>query len=113
MFPPLKLITPFILPPVSFILLLLVSGTVIALRYRRKVCILNIAVSIILWVFSSAQFAYYLIAGLESGFHLGKHIQGDVIFLLGGGIIDDVPDFSGPGIPAKRMLEKLVTAFRL
>ena len=108
-----KLITPFILPPGLFILLLLISGIVLTFKYRRKMGLFNISIGLILWVLSSAPFANYIIAGLESEFHLPKDIHGDVIVLLGGGSIDDAPDFSGTGIPADKMVGRLVTAVRL
>ena len=38
---------------------------------------------------------------------------GDVIILLGGGVYDGVPDFSGIGRPSDRALPRVITAARL
>jgi uncharacterized SAM-binding protein YcdF (DUF218 family) len=108
-----KLVTPFVLPPGIFILALIFSGALFILGKRRKIGIFNLALGLLLWIFSSALFSNYLIGGLESEFDLPPDVTGDCIILLGGGIIDEVPDFSGSGAPSDRMLGRIVTAVRL
>ena len=108
-----KLITPFILPPGIFILALIASGVLFIFMKRRKIGSFNVALGLLLWIFSSAPFSNYLIGGLESEFDLPTDVTGDCIILLGGGIIDEVPDFSGFGTPSDRMLGRIVTAVRL
>lgn len=108
-----KLVTPFILPPGLFILALIISGTLFIFLHRRKIGIFNLAIGFLLWVFCSTPFSNFLIAGLESDLHIPQKVSGDVIILLGGGIIDNAPDFSGYGIPTDRMIGRIVTAVRL
>ena len=50
---------------------------------------------------------------LESEFQIPQNVKGDVIVLLGGGSINNAPDFSGYGIPTDRMIGRIVTAVRL
>jgi uncharacterized SAM-binding protein YcdF (DUF218 family) len=108
-----KLITPFILPPGIFILVLISSGVLIIFLKRRKIGIFNLALGLLLWIFCSALFSNYLLGSLESGFDVSPDVTGDCIILLGGGIIDRVPDFSGFGAPTDSMLARIVTAVRV
>ena len=108
-----KLVTPFILPPGLFILILLLSGIFLMLRRHRKLGAFNLVVGLFFWIFCSAPFANFLIGSLESEFDIPQDIKGDVIILLGGGSIDNVPDFSGYGIPTDNMIGRIVTAVRL
>lgn len=108
-----KLVTPFILPPGLFILALILSGALFIFWHRRKIGIFNLAIGLLFWLFCTAPFSNYLMRGLESEFYIPKSVKGDVLLLLGGGIIDNVPDFSGYGIPTDAMVGRIVTAVRL
>jgi uncharacterized SAM-binding protein YcdF (DUF218 family) len=109
-----KLITPFIIPPGFFVSVLLISGALLFFRRRRRgTGIFSLGIGLLLWIFCSAPFSNFLMGGLESDYHLPHNVQGDVIILLGGGIIDNVPDLSGIGVPTDRMLGRIVTAVRL
>ena len=108
-----KIITPFILPPGVFVLVLIISGMLFIYLKRRKIGIFNLGVGILFWIFCSTPFSNFLISGLESEFQIPRKVNGDVIILLGGGIIDEAPDFSGFGIPSDRMMSRIVTAVRL
>jgi uncharacterized SAM-binding protein YcdF (DUF218 family) len=108
-----KIVTPFILPPGLFILVLLLSGVFLIFWHRRKIGIFNLVVGLLFWIFCSAPFSNFLMSGLESEFQIPQNVEGDVIILLGSGSIDNVPDFSGYGIPTDRMFGRIVTAVRL
>lgn len=108
-----KLVAPFLLPPGLFILALLLSGGFLIFWHRRKIGIFNLIVGLLFWIFCSAPFSNFLMGGLESDFQIPQAVKGDVIVLLGGGSIDNVPDFSGYGIPTDRMIGRIVTAVRL
>ena len=108
-----KLVAPFLLPPGLFILALLLSGVLLIFWHRRKIGIFNLVVGLLFWIFCSAPFSNFLMGTLESEFQIPNNVKGDVIVLLGGGSIDDVPDFSGYGIPTDRMIGRIVTAVRL
>jgi len=108
-----KIVTPFILPPGLFVLALLLSGVFLIFLHRRKIGIFNLAIGLLFWTFCFAPFSNFLMSGLESEFQIPQNVKGDVIVLLGGGSIDNVPDFSGYGIPTDRMIGRIVTAVRL
>jgi uncharacterized SAM-binding protein YcdF (DUF218 family) len=108
-----KLITPFILPPGLFVLILLLSGAALIYVKRRKVGIFNVSLGIIIWILSSAPFSNFLVAGLESNYEITLPDKGDVIILLGGGTRENAPDLSGTGVPTTDMLARIVTAVRL
>jgi len=108
-----KLVTPFILPPGLFILALLLSGFFLIFWHRRKIGVFNLVIGSLFWIFCSAPFSNFLMSGLESKFQIPQNVKGDVIVLLGGGSIDNVPDFSGYGIPTDRMIGRIVTTVRL
>jgi uncharacterized SAM-binding protein YcdF (DUF218 family) len=108
-----KLVTLFILPPGIFILALISSGALLIFVKRRKIGIFNLALGLLVWIFCSVPFSNYLIGDLESEFDVSPDVTGDCIILLGGGIIDRVPDFSGFGIPTDSMLARIVTAVRV
>lgn len=108
-----KLITPFVLPPGIFILTIIISGALFIILRRRKMGIFNLAIGFLLWIFCSIPFSNLLMNGLESDFHIPQKVDGDVIILLCGGIIEDIPDFSGYGSPTDHTLGRIVTAVRL
>ncbi len=108
-----KLVTPFILPPGLFILALILSGALFMFWHRRQIGIFHFAIGLLFSLFRCAPFSNYLMRGLESEFYIPKTVKGDVLLLLGGGIIDNVPDFSGYGIPTDAMVGRIVTAVRL
>ena len=108
-----KLVTPFILPPGLFILVLILSGVFFIFWYLRKIGIFNLAIGLVFWIFCISPFSNFLMRSLESEFNIPESVKGDVLLLLGGGIIDNVPDFSGYGIPTDRMVVRIVTTVRL
>ena len=108
-----KLITPFIIPPGIFVIILLFSGFRLWRRKLWSCAALNIALALLLWMVSMHPVANALTGGLESGLKLPAHARGDVIILLGGGINEGVPDLSGSGVPSEDMMPRLVTAVRL
>ncbi len=108
-----KFVTPFLLPPGLFVVILLASGLWFVAKKNLKAGLLNIALGAALWTLSLVPVADALMRGLESGLHLAAAPQGDVIILLGGGVYSDVEDFSGVGAPSEDMLGRIVTAVRL
>jgi uncharacterized SAM-binding protein YcdF (DUF218 family) len=73
----------------------------------------NLAAAMVLWALSSAPVANTLMQGLESDYALQQDATGDVIILLGGGIIQQVPDLTGTAAPSQQMMGRVVTAVRL
>lgn len=113
-----KLVTPFLLPPGIFVLLLLM-GAVRCLWGRRAqgrgraAALGALCLGLLLWLSASVPVAVTLTKGLEARHPLPNRIQGDVIILLGGGYYDQAPDLTGIGFPAGDMAGRLITAARL
>lgn len=107
-----KLITPFLLPPGIFLIILMISG-LLFLRKSRKAGILCIFTGAALWLLSISPVSDMLMKGLEAGLIIPANPQGDVIILLGGGIYDGVKDLTGIGAPSEDALARVVTAARL
>ncbi len=108
-----NLMTSLILPPGIFVCLLLFSGIYFLYRGSKKSGLVNLFAAICLWGLSISPVANVLVYGLESGFSIPENPKGDVILLLGGGIIDDVPDLTGKGVPSAAVMWRIATAVRL
>lgn len=108
-----KIVTPFLLPPGIFILLLLLSGISLLLKRRWAAGALTVFAGCLIWFSSIAPVSDALLKGLESGFSIPERPKGDVIILLGGGVYDEAPDLTGTGIPGEDMMGRIVTAVRL
>ncbi|MBW1803888.1 MAG: YdcF family protein, partial [Deltaproteobacteria bacterium] len=57
-------------------------------------------IALLMWSLSITPTQDVVLRGLEAGFSIPMEARGDVIILLGGGIYDGVPDFSGIGRPS-------------
>lgn len=109
-----KLFTFWFLPPGIFILVLFVVWFLQLLKKKKKnrIIHLNLLLAFIIYFFSTEPVANFLLSGLEERSRADIS-KGDVIILLGGGHVADVPDFKGKGIPAEDMMTRAVGAFRL
>lgn len=108
-----KIVTPFVLPPGIFILFLVVLGITMTFSRRWRIGLMNLALGLALWALASAPVANSLMRGLEAEFSIPSDPAGDVIILLGSGIVDGVPDLSGTESPSPLMMGRIVTAVRL
>jgi uncharacterized SAM-binding protein YcdF (DUF218 family) len=110
-----KILTPFLLPPGIFIVLLILSGIWFTFKLKKywKFGLFNCLIGTLLWVLSISPVSDAMLRGLEYEFNIPKNPEGDVILLLGGGAYGEVPDLSGVGAPSGDMLERMVTAVRL
>lgn len=108
-----KIITPFVLPPGIFVLLLLLSGYVFWRKKKLRAARLHIALGILLWTLTIVPVSDFMLGNLESGYSIPQKPRGDVIILLGGGVYEDAPDMTGTGTPSEPMLARVVTAIRL
>lgn len=108
-----KIITPFLLPPGLFILVIVLVSFLMGSRKRWKLALVNLTMGLTLYALSTVPVANFLIQGLESDFSIPENPSGDVIILLGGGIIDRVPDLTGTAAPSPLMMGRIVTAVRL
>jgi uncharacterized SAM-binding protein YcdF (DUF218 family) len=108
-----KFLSPFLIPPGLFILILTISGLWLCIRKSYKVGIFNLFVGGLIWFASITPVSDFMMRPLEAGFTIPKDPKGDVIIVLGGGAYDHVRDLSGTGFPAGESLGRLVTAARL
>ena len=108
-----KIITPFLLPPGLFVLLIMVVGLVGIVRRHWRVGALNIFLGLALYALSIFPVANGLVRELEADFPIPDDPAGDVIILLGGGVIQKVPDLTGTASPSPLMMGRIVTAARL
>jgi uncharacterized SAM-binding protein YcdF (DUF218 family) len=108
-----KLVTPFILPPGIFVLILLMIGLAGLRRHHVRMGLLNILLGICLYALSIAPVANRLVQGLEADFSFEIPTTADVIVLLGGGTIQGVSDLTGTATPTPMMMGRIVTAVRL
>lgn len=107
-----KLLAPFLLPPGVFSVAMLIIGGVF-IKKKNRTGLIFVLLGATLWLLSIKPMADRLMAGLESGFNIPARVNGDVIVLLGGGVIDSVADISGAGTPTGNMLARIVNAVRL
>lgn len=108
-----KIIAVFLMPPGIFIVLLSAGGIWLLGRRRWREGFASCAIAGVMWIISTAFFGSILIRGLEENYTIPKSPDGDVIVLLGGGVSDGAPDFSGTGSPSGEMMLRTVTAVRL
>lgn len=108
-----KTITPFILPPGIFILPVFLISFFLVFRKRDRLALGILSVCVLLWALSTAPVANTLMWGLEADVAIPSDATGDVIILLGGGIIDGVPDLTGQAAPSQQMMGRVVAAVRL
>jgi uncharacterized SAM-binding protein YcdF (DUF218 family) len=108
-----KLVTPFILPPGIFVVMLGILGCLALRRKNRPAASISYAFSALIWIFSIPPTADMVMGSLEKGIVIPSNIEADVILMLGGGSYDASPDLSGPGAPGPATMERMVTAARL
>jgi uncharacterized SAM-binding protein YcdF (DUF218 family) len=107
-----KLIATFLLP-LGLVIFLLLGLAFLQRRRGRPEGWGIVACALLLWGCAVAPVADRLTLGLEGGFPLPARPAGDVIILLGGGVIEGVDDLTGTGAPSPEMLTRVVTAARL
>lgn len=107
-----KILTSFTLPLGLLVVLLLLSGLWI-IRRRSKFGFFNITLAGLIYILSISPVADSLTSPLEKTWQIPQKVSGDVIVVLGGGVISGVADISGRGFPAGATMSRLVTAIRL
>ena len=108
-----KAVTPFLVPPGIFIILLIISGIAFFFKRSRKAGLVQLLIGVSMWIFALGSISNALYKGLESEFSVNRAVKGDVIILMGGGINDEATDLSGVGTPSQESLERIVAAVRL
>ena len=99
-----KAISPFLLPPGIFVIILIGSGLYL-LRKSWKAGVMNMAIAVFIWLAAIHPVSNMLTRGLETGLPVPPHPRGDVIVLLGGGLRG--------GLPTGETLARIVAAAKL
>lgn len=108
-----QILTPFLLLPGIFIVLLLVGGLWGLYRGRLERSLTYMLAAAVLWILAIPPISDLAQAGLESGLNIPSKPSGDVIIMMGGAIYEKSPDLSGKGIPSEGTWERIVTTARL
>jgi len=102
-----------LLPPGIFIVLLVAIAIRELFRKRWRTAFLVLMTAGALAGLSAGPVADRLIGGLEERCAIPADPRGDVVILLGGGVLGKAPDLTGQGFPSDGMLPRVVTAARL
>jgi uncharacterized SAM-binding protein YcdF (DUF218 family) len=108
-----KAISPWVLPPGLFVMVMILIAAAMFFRKHWRWASVNLITGLTLWALSIAPVSDRLMRGLESEFTIPEKPSGDVIILLGGGVVRQVPDISGSSAPSSSSLARIVTAVRL
>jgi len=108
-----KAVSHFLVPPGLFIVLLILLSLSLLFKKQWRTGLITFIIAGSMWLLSIAPVTDRMLRGLEEGFSIPEHPQGDVIILLGGGINEGVADLSGVGAPSDESLSRIVTAVRL
>jgi uncharacterized SAM-binding protein YcdF (DUF218 family) len=108
-----KLVTPFILPPGLFILVLLAVGFWQLTRRKWRPGFFLVTLGLTMWFAATPPMAHLMTRYLENQYPLPANPQGDVIVMLGGAIYEGAPDLSGLGAPSASAAERLLTTARI
>lgn len=109
-----KLVTHGVLFPGNIILLLVAICFLLNKRKQKLPALLIIFTALVLYLFSISAVSDSLISNVEnasSGY--SQYSSCDVIVLLGGGVVEGVPDLSGIGVPGPDMNGRIISAVRL
>lgn len=113
----LKFGASWILPPGIFIVLFfLIAGYCLKVRHDPKIAAMVAALTFIFYLFSISFTAEKAIGSLESVYEPPENIgeiDADVIIMLGGGALPDMPDIDGKGTLCSSPANRLLTAVRL
>lgn len=104
----------FLLSPGIFVLAILLTGLYSISKRHWKAGITNVLIGVVMWMASITPVSDLLISKLEKGFTQPRDPQGDVIILLGGGILRELndPEMEIPN-PDGDMYGRILAAARL
>lgn len=107
------IITAFLLPPGSFILILVCysAWSIINRKFHHGLSFMFIG--LLAWALSISPVSDAMLRPLETEFKISDYSEGDVIILLGAGVHNNVPDLTGYGVPSRNMLPRIIAGIRL
>ncbi len=107
-----KIISSFITVPGIFILFLIITGTY-GIRKKNFILKFNLLVGIILYCLSISFVSGNLMNLIEKENIYNGKPAADAVILLGGGVVEGVPDITGTSAPSSDMMVRIVDAARL
>ena len=108
-----KILTPFLIPPGLFIAIIIVLGIWFFYKNQKKIAYGYIIIAAVFWLASMKPVSDLFLSKLEYHFVLPESFSADVVIVLGGGMKDDVPDFSGNSALNSAGLERVFAAARI
>jgi len=108
-----KTVSQFLVPSGLFIGLLILLSLRLLFKKQWRSGMITFIIAGSMWLLSISPVTDRMLRGLEEGFSIPGHPQGDVIILVGGGINEGVADLSGVGAPSEETLSRIITAVRL
>lgn len=108
----LKFILLWLLPPGCFVLLLVLMSIYLFKR-RAKGRYAALVITLLLYISSLMPTAQLLTHGLEARYTQPEAVNADVIAVLGGGAVNDVPDIDGGSALTAIGMNRLATGMRL
>lgn len=110
----LKFGASWILPPGIFILACFGLAVYIWRRNRdHRAAKILVGITVVFYLLCTGMVTDRFMGWLESAYEPPAHPQGDVIVLLGGGALKDVPDVDGMGTLCSYPANRMLTAVRL
>ncbi len=109
----LKFGASFVLPPGIFFVMFFVLSFWCWHHRQRQTAMVLAGITLVFYLLSTGIVAERLLGGLESAYEPPEQPQGDVIIMLGGGAMPDVPDVDGTGGLCSSPANRLLTAVRL
>ena len=89
-----KVVTSLVLPPGILIAITVICGLYL-IRKKSKIGYLLFFSAICLYLLSTVPVQDALLVPLENSFPLQTQVKGDVIVMLGGGVLQEAPDTGG------------------
>lgn len=108
----LKFILLWLLPPGCIVILLALLAAYL-FKHRSRGRYALVLITVLLYLASLMPFAQFLTNGLEGRYPQPADAKPDVIAVLGGGAVSDVPDIDGAGALSAAGMNRLMTGLRL
>ncbi len=108
-----RILASFLLPPGILVTVIAAAALWHLRKGRRLAAAIHLATGALFWLICVSPGADLLVGGLEAPFEAAREPRGDVIVLLGGGVLGGAPDLSGTGAPTDEMWARIGTAARV
>ena len=108
----IQIIYQFILPP-GCIIIFLMAYVVYGQKHYHKRHIFLCGLVLLFYLVSTRIGADLLAKPLESTYYPSEQIDGDVLLMLGSGVMQHIPEIDGPGQPSPSMAKSMLMTAQL